>query len=240
VNLILDIGNSYAKVAVFNGDELLTHSRIEDKKSIPAEILSYRPQRALISCVRADVPPELDTHDLMETILFQQDLALPIVCSDTLRRQTGTDRLANAVAISVLSPHATGMVVDCGTCITYTVLINNILLGGAITPGYRTRLNSMHAYTGKLPDLTPEKEFIAFPGSDTHTAMQTGSKWGIIREIEGFVAEFRTAAGIDAPVYITGGDAVYFEDPLKNIIFADAFITLRGLNALLENYDRKS
>ena len=38
----------------------------------------------------------------------------------------------------------------------------------------------------------------------------------------------------DVEIVMTGGDASFFENEVKNSIFADAFFTLRGLNAILK------
>jgi hypothetical protein len=70
-------------------------------------------------------------------------------------------------------------------------------------------------------------------GKDTQTSMLTGVIWGMVNEINGFIARYGEAFG-DLKVIITGGDAPKFVKHLKNNVFAEPNLLLFGLNKILK------
>ena len=95
----------------------------------------------------------------------------------------------------------------------------------------------MHEYTGRLPMLEAERpeEWL---GTSTEKAMLTGAYFGIIGEINYFIEQYGEKFS-DLRVLLTGGFSLYFEKALKNHIFADPNLTLRGMNELLKSLEDK-
>jgi type III pantothenate kinase len=57
--------------------------------------------------------------------------------------------------------------------------------------------------------------------------------------VEGFIEQYKQLYP-DIAIIITGGDVNFFEKRLKKPIFADSFLILKGLNAILEyNLNKK-
>ena len=56
---------------------------------------------------------------------------------------------------------------------------------------------------------------------------------GLIAEADGIINKYKEQYPALKCV-ITGGDAPFFEKRLKNSIFADQFLVLKGLNEILE------
>jgi hypothetical protein len=109
---------------------------------------------------------------------------------------------------------------------------NNAFRGGAITPGIHMRLLSMHEHTDKLPLVTREGH-LALLGYDTESSMRGGAINGITAEIDGMIEQFESQYG-KINCVLTGGDATFFENRLKNKIFADTHFLFKGLYAILE------
>ena len=61
----------------------------------------------------------------------------------------------------------------------------------------------------------------------------SGSQIGAVAEVEGCIALYKEQYP-DVNVIITGGDVNFFEKRLKNSIFADQNLILKGLNTILE------
>jgi type III pantothenate kinase len=90
----------------------------------------------------------------------------------------------------------------------------------------------MHVFTGKLP-LVKEKSKISIIGNSTIESLQSGVMNGIQAEIELFIKKYE-ANFDDLTFFVTGGDAEYFDFPLKNNIFVDQNLTLQGLYKIYE------
>ncbi len=228
--MVIDIGNSQIKTAVFDDNDLISH-HISSSMQLPPDALSNA-EHVIVSCVRDRVP--IDVLTQLEHIPFHIVSAqsrLPFTGKEQLIRQTGTDRLANAAFGSSEYPQGSSLVIDLGTCVTYTIVSQGEFLGGAISPGFHSRLVCMKDYTGKLPAVVPIIPE-TFPATNTQQAMLNGAWRGVYAEITHFISLCMSKFGEDLRVWLTGGDHVFFEDALKNIIFADAFLTLKGLNVL--------
>jgi type III pantothenate kinase len=55
---------------------------------------------------------------------------------------------------------------------------------------------------------------------------------GIVMEIQGICDHFIQQYE-DTEIFITGGDGIFFAEGIKNTIFADPYLTLKGLNKIL-------
>jgi type III pantothenate kinase len=100
------------------------------------------------------------------------------------------------------------------------------------------RFEALHHYTGKLPLVKWDKEVQQIPeGTDTQTAIINGVLQGLINEVEGFIS-LQNIKNTDLKVVITGGDATFLLEQLKNSIFApqiihDPYLVLKGLNEVI-------
>ena len=150
----------------------------------------------------------------------------------------GKDRLAGVAGAHFLLPGKNCLVVDCGTCIKYDMLTGDgVYHGGNIAPGARMRIQAMHHFTARLPEVEmrmPDD----FTGDSTETALQNGALRGAALEIQGFEQLFAARYGA-IQVVLTGGDAAFFQPCLapKNLTL-EPDLTLFGLNHILE-YNRR-
>ncbi len=94
------------------------------------------------------------------------------------------------------------------------------------------RFKAMEYYTAKLP-LVKANWNVPLIGYDTTTNLQSGVVFGVVKEIEGIVEEYKQRFG-NFNVLLTGGDLVHLASHLKNKIFADPDLIFKGLYAISE------
>ncbi len=239
-SLIIDIGNSRTKLAVFNNDKLIRIFNIEQVTDASIEnILVQYP--AITQCIVSNVGDQNDSiykigkNKIKHTINFDSDLKIPIENLYETPETLGKDRLAAAIGANFMFPNQNLIVIDAGTAITYEfVNSKNQYLGGYITPGIQTRLNSLNHYTSKLPLLNPEiiKNKI---GKSTKSSILGGLQKSISGEFKEVISMFNVETE-KIKLILTGGNSDYFDKILKNYKFVPLEITLIGLNRLL-NYN---
>ncbi len=237
-NLVLDIGNTRAKSAIFQQNKLVEQAvwagrtfevleKLVAEKRIEKCLISSvaEPNEALFKFLKS----KFDVRELDSTtpLPFQNQYATP----ETL----GKDRLAAVAGAQILFPEKNVLVIDFGTCIKYELLTAaGEYLGGNIAPGAEMRLKAMQHFTARLPKppfFLPENPV----GNSTETALQNGGLRGVIFETEGVIRLFKKKYGILQTI-LTGGDAQFFEPSLrpKKQICVQPDLVLIGLNAILE------
>lgn len=242
MKLVIDIGNTVAKLVAFDGDEPIKEIKTSNDTlaDLPSFVSEFAFERGIVGTVR-DITPEAEqqlTALPFPILRFTSDTPIPISNRYRTPHSLGTDRLAAAVGASSLKPKKDLLIIDAGTCITYEVIdANGNYWGGNIAPGMHMRLRALHEFTARLPLVSPDGE-VPGMGYDTETAIRSGVLRGMKYEIEGYIKSMR-AKYPSLLVFLTGGDKINFDTNIKNIIFADKFIVPRGLNKILDyNYDQ--
>ena len=236
MHLIIDFGNTQAKIAVFDGNEMI---RFESYPSLDLirlksdfDLESF--DGVLLASV-IDHDPDLEAYinSLPGGHVVSASSQLPFTNTYGSPSSLGVDRMANAAALRTRYSGRNALCIDMGTCIKYDFVDRSgAYLGGAISPGFGMRFSALNTFTDKLPLIEPQatKDFI---GTDTNSSMVSGVFQGIVAELNGVIMNYIAKFG-DVEIVMTGGDASFFENEVKNSIFADAFFTLRGLNAILK------
>jgi type III pantothenate kinase len=238
MNLIIDIGNSQVKIAIFNNRKILKSMTIDEiNPEVIYELKSHYPELTqAILCSVAVVDDKLIEFLKKEFDLFivlNHQTNIPIENLYESKESLGPDRIAAAVGANHLFPDSDLLVIDAGTAITYDVIDhNNRYLGGNISPGITTRFKSLHNFTKKLP-LVEKSDQWPLIGKTTEEAIQTGVQVGIVAEMDAMIDRIRDN-WIDCKVILTGGDSFFFDEKLKNTIFVMFELTLLGLNRILE------
>lgn len=232
-NLVVDFGNTTAKVGIFNQHELQEEYVFATRQEAQTFIKDSSAQACIISSVRGDVEKLREgIPTVAHYFVLTHQLPLPILNKYATPETLGMDRVAAVCGARVLFPHEPCLVIDSGTCITYDFINKkNEYLGGAIAPGLQMRLRAMHEFTARLP-LIEIEENIPLVGDSTKTCMQSGALNGMLAEIEGMIARYQE----DYPelrVILCGGDTHFFENNLKGSIFAVQNLVLQGLNSIL-------
>lgn len=237
IDLVLDIGNTRTKTALYRNGRLLRWSTLSngDMAALRAWVGADRPNGIAVGSVAADDPGLLSFLDQWASpLVVSGHTVTPIRVDYATPGSLGADRLANVVGAAVRFPGRMAMVIDLGTCITYDLVSeDSVYLGGAITPGERMRAAAMHGYSARLPHVEPADRPPEI-GTSTLGALTAGVHYGIVYEIEGFVRAY-THQARDPVVILTGGDAVRFARRSKSGIFALPLLTLEGFLVILQH-----
>ncbi|WP_442589345.1 type III pantothenate kinase [Pedobacter sp. AW31-3R] len=241
-NLVIDIGNTNSKVAVFEDRKLVFFQSLEqpDLKIIAGLVSVYAIVNSAVSSVKQESVALIEFLIANTNyIQFSTRLNTGVKNYYETISSLGQDRWAKVLAVHYAYNRQNCLIIDAGTCITYDVLnTESAYYGGSISPGISMRFKALNHYTGKLPLVKWNREDPVVPqGTDTEKAITNGVLQGIINEVEGFIA-LNYTNNKDLKVVITGGDAMFLLEQLKNSIFAphiihDPYLVLKGLNEVI-------
>jgi type III pantothenate kinase len=236
MNLCIDQGNSSTKVGLFNQERFIGNLNYDEFgiKELSELFSKFTFQSCIFSSVACE-NQELATilqDKFKNYIELTHETAVPIENNYSTPETLGKDRLAGVVGASYLKPGEDILVIDAGTAITYDFInASGQYLGGNIAPGLNMRLRSLHEFTYKLPEVEPKLDSPLL-GKSTESAILSGALYGIVFEIDGYI----DALKIKYPqlsTFLTGGSTFYFDNKLKNAIFAERNLVLIGLNRIL-------
>ncbi|AXT20989.1 type III pantothenate kinase [Flavobacteriaceae bacterium AU392] len=238
MNLVIDVGNTNAKLAVFQEGKLLKknitnlNNLLNEFENLIVEFKNI--SRGIISSVaRIDITVLESIKKKIDLLVLTSDLKIPFNNKYETPKTLGVDRIALVCAAVNRYPVKNVLIIDAGTCITFDFINNkNVYLGGAISPGIDLRYKSLNNLTANLPLLKP-KHPRGIVGKSTEESIHSGVINGIIAEIEGIVKKYKKNHK-DLTVILTGGDTDFLSKRLKNTIFADSNFLLQGLNHILE------
>jgi len=243
MNLVIDIGNTRTKFAVFNRGEVLI--TVPVKEFLPSHIDVLKREhpalnKVILSTVKdysTELKQALQTQ--FETFIeLDENTPLPIENHYQTKDTLGKDRIAAVVGAFDLYPETNILVIDAGTAITYDLLTaDGKYLGGNISPGIEMRFKALNHFTGKLP-LTEKAEMNKLYGTDTTSAIRAGVQNGTVYEVDTTITLFKEFYK-NLKVIITGGDAEFFDNKLKNSFFVHFNLTSLGLNRILEHNGEK-
>ena len=243
VKLIIDIGNTVAKLVAFQGNEPVEEIRVSNETldGVSEFASKFHFLQGVVGSVREISTEGKNVIQSLPFPVLEFTSVTPIPIHNRYRtpQTLGTDRLAAVIGASVLLPGKDLLVIDAGTCITYEVIdARGNYWGGNIAPGMQMRLKALHEYTARLP-LVSSTGIVPGIGYDTETAIRSGILRGMKYEIEGYIRSM-TAKFPHLQVFLTGGDEINFDTTIKNTIYTDKYLVPRGLNRILDyNYERK-
>jgi type III pantothenate kinase len=244
-NLVIDIGNTSTKVAVFEEDELVFTERYQnpDHKIIEHILAKYHIGKAIIATVKkGNEGWETVLKERTRLIYFNAEMTTGIQNHYLTPNTLGLDRLAGVIGANNLYPRKNNLIIDGGTCITYDYVDADAnYSGGSISPGLNMRYKALNEYTDALPLLNEDAEFNTGSGNDTASAITSGVQNGIKYELTGFIESYKTGIN-ELNIILTGGDSIFFDTLLKNSIFApcikiEPYLVLKGLNAAIQKHN---
>ena len=238
MNLIMDIGNTATKLAVFQSDKMIQVQTVATTNML-AEVEALlkkfsRVKHGLLSSVKMIDNLEFERlQKLLPIKILDVSFQLPFKNAYNTPHTLGVDRLALMAAAVQQYSKRNVLVIDAGSCVTYDFMNSNQnYLGGAISPGVEMRYKALETFTSNLPLLqkTPPNQRI---GSSTEASIHSGVIHGLLHEMEGTIKEYQNKYP-DLTVILTGGDTDFLCKQFKISIFANSNFLLEGLNFLLE------
>ena len=236
MNLIIDIGNTLSKVAIADGKEVRFFQSFHelDIDDLMPIINDFKPERCIVSAVgKIPVNTLVWLRQNLPVHIAGANTNIPLKNDYSTPETLGFDRLALAVGANYLFPNQNVLVIDAGTAITYDLVTSEgVYKGGAISPGLRLRFKALNEYTAKLP-LIEHFKTVDIVGTSTIECISSGVVNGTVLEIEGYVGKINSIYE-GCAVVLTGGDANFLANMLKNSIFVNPFLMVIGLNRILE------
>jgi type III pantothenate kinase len=238
MNLIIDIGNTNTKIAVYENDRKLfsfrtKHVSVEKMEKI-CSLYEHKIDKAIISSVR-DTPEfiiDLATRNIPYVHVLSHRSKLPFKIEYETPETLGPDRIAAVMGAYFLYPGKKILIIDAGSAVTYDYLSGKTYKGGNISPGLSMRFKALHKFTEKLP-LISRIEKIISPGRNTTDAIVAGVINGLVFEINEYIRTFEKKY-VDFKVILTGGDSGYLKEKINYRITYLPDIVIDGLNYILE------
>jgi type III pantothenate kinase len=238
MNLIIDIGNSRIKTAIFEKDQIVDFIILRDISEFNSKYDSNK-LRNIPNCILSSTGnfdkqfKEVITNLFPGFLELNGNSKLPFNNLYETKNTQGPDRIAAIAGAQFLYPNENILVIDAGTAIKFDFIDRSSnYLGGNISPGLEMRFKALHTFTEKLP-LLCSKEQMQLLGKSTQEAIVFGVQNSMIFEIEQYIAKL-SANYENLKIIITGGDADFFANKLKSTIFVDLNLVLKGLNRILE------
>ncbi|ALI56363.1 type III pantothenate kinase [Celeribacter marinus] len=252
--LCIDTGNTNTVFSIWNGSEFIATWRTSTEVQRTADqyyvwlssLMAFQKVEADITevIISSTVPRVVFNLRVFANRYFEcrplvvgkPECLLPHAPRVDAGTTVGPDRLVNtAAAFDRFGGDL--IVVDFGTATTFDVVAQDgAYVGGVISPGVNTSLESLHLKAAALPhvDVTMPDKVI---GTNTVACMQSGVFWGYV----GLVRETcnRIKAEYERPMQViaTGGLAPLFNQGHKLFDAFDEFLTIHGL-VVIHNYNK--
>lgn len=239
MNLIIDIGNTATKCAIFDNEQLIVKFKYNNFNAKDLqEIFEKYPfikKSILCSVVNHDHTFNNILASKSQLVIFDSNTIIPIKNLYKTPETLGKDRLAAAIGANSIFANKNVLSIDVGTCIKYDFVDDeNAYHGGAISPGITMRYKALHQFTGKLPLINTNSNGVELIGNDTKSSIQSGVQNGAALEIIGIINQYRVKYE-HCEFIITGGGANQLQIDMKIDIFAVPNLVLIGLNKTLIN-----
>lgn len=236
MNLVVDIGNTRIKCAIYSGDQMCDFQQFD--KDQWSEFSKWSASFTIKHCI-IGVVGNAESWDFTKLnltgklIYLSIELNLPIEILYKTPKTLGLDRIAAVVGAYYTYRNSNVLVIDAGTCITYDFMHKDGRYeGGAISPGKQMRLKAMNVFTARLP-LVEDSNVAELIGRSTEESLRNGAQIGMIGEIDYWIGNIEASYG-EVKTLVTGGDAVFIKNNLKREVFEHPFLVLFGMSKILE------
>ncbi len=234
MNLVIDFGNTRIKAAVFSGTKLHEKFLFSTSQQLKSFLEKEKFEHCIVSSVNEPTEEVVRWIDSGKKLLLTPNLPLPVNIVYATPATLGVDRIAAVCGAIEIFPKRNCLVIDAGTCINYEFIDAEFNYhGGAISPGIKMRFEALHKFTARLP-LIKEFNRTELVGNSTESCMTSGVLNGVLAEVNGIIDQY-SKKFTDLGVILCGGDAYFFENNLKQPIFAAPDLVLYGLNRILEH-----
>ena len=119
--LLIDVSNSFTKMAMLRGGKIGRVSRIPTKELKPSDLTSLKADRAVIASVVPEVSRMIAASIPCPPLWVDHRVPGGVAISYPKPSSIGSDRLANAAAAASLAK-LPAIVVDFGTAVTFDVI----------------------------------------------------------------------------------------------------------------------
>ena len=234
--LLIDLSNSYAKIAFASKQRVSKPAQISTAKLSSGVIAEFLGRRQVKKLVVSSVVPTKNSaiskaaQNKVQVLWLDWKLKLGVAIDYPKPDSIGADRLANAAAAASLYGWP-AIVVDFGTAATFDVVSEEgSYIGGAIAPGLEAMTNYLYQRTALLPRLSLREPHRAV-GKSTGEAMRSGAIFGyrgLVREILTRIKAEQSSRK-KVTIVATGGYARLIASQVPEIAVIHPHLTLEGL-----------
>jgi type III pantothenate kinase len=236
--LLIDVSNSFTKLAFASRTRLGATERIETARLDPSRLTEILHRRSVAQVVVCSVVPQRDglirrAMGEIPVLFVSAKCELGVGVEYPQPESIGADRLANAAAVAALYG-APAVVVDFGTAVTFDVVSSErCYIGGVIAPGLEAMTTYLYNRTALLPklDLAEPRRAV---GRSTKAAMMSGAIFGYRGLVKEILARISAEAFHQrkAQIVATGGYARLIAARLPEIDAVRPHLTLEGLRII--------
>ena len=142
------------------------------------------------------------------------------------RKQIGSDRLANAIA--VIDNKKNFIVIDFGTATNFDVIIKDNYIGGIIAPGVNLSISTLSDKASLIPKIKLEK-VKSIIGKNTISAIRAGFYHGYEGLIDNIIKMIMKQTGKSFNIILTGGYSHLFKNSIKKKTIIKNNLTINGV-----------
>lgn len=253
--LCIDTGNTNTVFSIWDGSKFIAtwrtateHQRTADQYYVwLTTLMEFQKIKAEITdvIISSTVPRVVFNlrvfanryFDARPLVVGKPECLLPYMPRVDEGTTVGPDRIVNTTA--AFQRHGGDLiVVDFGTATTFDVVASDgAYVGGVISPGVNTSLESLHLKAAALPHVDvsmPEKVI----GTNTVACMTSGVFWGYVGLVRETCNRIKAEYGTPMRVIATGGLAPLFAQGHTLFDEFDEFLTIHGLVAI-HNYNKE-
>lgn len=257
MNLAVDIGNTNIKIGVFDEEKLISSYRVASDISHTADEYGITILNLLSS---SGILPDMITGSIISSVIPQLNYTIehmityyfnvkPLFVGVGIKSglnvrydnpyELGSDRIINSVA-AINKYGAPFILIDFGTATTFNVVNEKgEFIGGCITLGVKSAVESLASSTAKLPNVEIVQTKSAICRS-TVKNIQSGIYYSVIGQIKEITRRIKKEMKYpEVKVIATGGLSEVFVEEC-DIDIVDRGLSLEGLNILyLMNKDNE-
>ncbi|MAQ70026.1 MAG: pantothenate kinase [Flavobacteriales bacterium] len=235
MNLVIDIGNTKIKWAVFRNKKMIEYNsaKVFSNEYFQNILSKYSMLKTICVSNTGEDVDYIYKYCLKSNIkyILVHDLSkLPVEIQYKTKNTLGPDRIALAAG-AVAKYSGVKLIIDLGTCITYDIIVDNVYVGGQISLGLTMRLAALHSYTHRLPNISFQETSDVI-GMTTRDSMLIGVRDSFLFEIKNVIEKYKSRYA-NVTVITTGGDMMMLKNRIKNINFFDPYLLMEGLNYII-------
>ncbi len=238
--IVSDIGNTQTKFCIYKKNQLLSKTLSFPTKLILSKkiknklnFLKRKPYAKCTVLFSSVVPSKykilknlLNKNFKIKCIELKKINLKEFINIKVNRKQIGSDRIANAIAVS--NKKKNFIIIDFGTATTFDILLKNNYIGGIISPGVELSLKTL-IKKASLIKKVKLKKISKVIGKNTKSAVRSGFFWGYIGLIDNLIKLIQKQNKNKFKIIITGGLAYLFVNSLKYKCSIVENLTMLGL-----------
>jgi len=236
--LLIDISNSYTKIAPANRERVSSPTRIPTNELTRRRLNQYLRGKRIDRVVVCSVVPSRNIVVKQavrprKILWVSAQTKLGVDVDYPRPSSIGADRLANAVAVAKLYGYP-AIVVDFGTAVTFDIVSSRgAYVGGVIAPGLEAMTSFLYQRTALLPRVTLREPKSAV-GKSTRDAMMAGAVFGYRGLVCEIIARIKAEQfrGSHPRIVATGGYAQLIAARVPAIQSVHPNLTLEGLRLI--------